>query len=98
MSIIKVIVIMAETPQLYDPYVPFIVLKTSDYCTREPYNSGSLLGVLRNPESSIVYNSYRINMELPQHYNSWYKNNLHQSVKDLLTLGYKHVSVKLNVS
>jgi hypothetical protein len=33
-------------------------------------------------------------MELPQHHNIWYKNNLPQSAKDLLTLGYKHVSVK----
>ena len=28
-------------------------------------------------------NSYRINMELPQHYNIWYKNNLDRSAEDL---------------
>jgi hypothetical protein len=28
-------------------------------------------------------------MELPQHYNTWYKNNIHQSAEDLLTLGNK---------
>jgi hypothetical protein len=26
-----------------------------------------------NPESSTFYNSYMINVELPQHYNIWYK-------------------------
>jgi hypothetical protein len=37
---------------------------------------------LGNPESSIFYNSYRINMEWPKHYNIWYKNNLHQSAEE----------------
>ena len=36
-----------------------------------------------NPESSTFYNSYMINIELPQYYNTWYKNNLYQSAKDL---------------
>jgi len=36
-----------------------------------------------DPESSTFYNSYRINMELPQHYNICYKNSLHRSTKDL---------------
>ena len=74
---------MAKLPKLYGPHAPIIVLKTYDCCTREPDNPGSLLGVLGNPESSTFYNSYRINMELPQHYNIWYKNNLHRSAEDL---------------
>ena len=40
---------MAEPPKLYDPRAPIIVLKTSDSCTREPDNSGSLSGVLGEP-------------------------------------------------
>jgi hypothetical protein len=43
------VVIVAELPKLYSPRVPIIVLKTSDYCTREPDNSGSLSGVLEEP-------------------------------------------------
>ena len=74
---------VVEPPKLYGPRAPIIVLMTSDCCTREPDNFGSLSGVLGNPESSTFYNSYMINMELPQHYNIWYKNNLHQSVEDL---------------
>ena len=57
---------MAKPPQLYGPHVPVIVLKTSDYYTQEPNNSVSLSGVLEEPKSSTFYNSYRINMELPQ--------------------------------
>ena len=40
---------MAEPPQLYSPHVPVIVLKTSDCCTREPDNSGSLSGIFGEP-------------------------------------------------
>ena len=36
-----------------------------------------------NPESSTFYNSYKINMELPQHYNICYKNIIYWSVEDL---------------
>ena len=36
-----------------------------------------------DPESSTFYNSYMINMELPQHYNIYYKNHLHRSAEDL---------------
>ena len=64
---------VAEPPKLYGPHVHVIVLKTSDCCTWELDNSGSLSGVLEELESSTFYNSYRINMELPQHYNNWYK-------------------------
>jgi len=35
-----------------------------------------------NPESSTFYNSYRINIELPQHYTIGYKNDLHQNAED----------------
>ena len=37
---------MVEPPKLYGPHAPVIVLKTSDCCTLEPDNSGSLSGVL----------------------------------------------------
>jgi len=74
---------MAEPPKLYGPHTHAIVLKTSDSCTRELDNFGCLLGVLRNLESSTFYNSYKINMELPQYNNIWYKNNLDQSAEDL---------------
>ena len=40
---------VAEPHKLYGPRTPVIVLKTSDYCTREPDNSSSLSGVLREP-------------------------------------------------
>jgi len=40
---------MAEPPKLYGPRAPVIVLNTSDCCTREQDNSGSLLGVLGEP-------------------------------------------------
>jgi len=40
---------MVEPPQLYGPHVPVIVLKTSDCCTREPDNLGSMSGVLEEP-------------------------------------------------
>ena len=40
---------MAEPPKLYGPRAPIIVLKTSDYCTRELDNFGSLSGVLGEP-------------------------------------------------
>jgi len=36
-----------------------------------------------DPESSTFFYSYRINMELPQHYNIYYKKNLHRSAEDL---------------
>ena len=74
---------VAEPPKLYGLHAPVIILKISDCCTQELDNSGSLLGVLEEPRIIHIFNSYRINMELPQHYNIWYKNNLHQSVKDL---------------
>ena len=55
---------VAEPPKLYGPRAPVIVLKTSDCYTREPDNSGSLLGVLGEPPNHPhFYNSYRINME-----------------------------------
>ena len=41
---------MVEPPKLYGPHMPVIVLKTSDCCTRESDNSGSLLGVLGEPQ------------------------------------------------
>ena len=40
---------MVEPPKLYSPRAPVIVIKTSDCCTREPDNSGSLSGVLGEP-------------------------------------------------
>jgi hypothetical protein len=53
--------IMAEPPKLYGPYAPVIILKTSDYCTREPDNPVVCRVSSENPESSRFYNSYRIN-------------------------------------
>ena len=41
--------IVAEPPKLYSPRAHVIVLKTSDYYTREPDNIGSLSGVLGEP-------------------------------------------------
>jgi len=46
---------VAELPKLYGPHVPVIVLETSDCCTWEPDNSGSLSGVLREPRIIHVY-------------------------------------------
>ena len=40
---------MAEPPKLYGPHAHIIVLKTSDYCTREPDNSGSLSCIIGEP-------------------------------------------------
>jgi len=40
---------VAEPPKLYGPRASVIVLKTSDCCTREPDNFGSLSGVLGEP-------------------------------------------------
>ena len=41
--------VVVQPPKLYGPRAPVIVLKTSDSCTREPDNSGSLSGVLGEP-------------------------------------------------
>jgi len=40
---------VVEPPELYDPHVPVIVLKTSNYCTCKPHNPGILSGVLGKP-------------------------------------------------
>jgi hypothetical protein len=40
------IIFVAEPPELYGPHVLTIVFQTSDSCTCEPDNSGSLSGVL----------------------------------------------------
>ena len=40
---------MVEPPKLYGPRASIIILKTSDYCTREPDNLGSLSSVLGEP-------------------------------------------------
>ena len=74
---------MAEPPKLYDPRAPVIVLKTSNCYTWVPDNIGSLSGVLGEPWIIHILQLIRINMELPQYYNIWYKNNLHQSAEDL---------------
>jgi hypothetical protein len=41
---------VAEPSKLYGPRAIVIVLKTSDCCTREPDDSGSLSGVLGEPQ------------------------------------------------
>jgi hypothetical protein len=53
--------IVAEPPKLYDPHAPVIVPKTSYGYACAPDNLRSLSGVLGKPESSIFYNSHRIN-------------------------------------
>jgi len=40
---------MAEPPELHGPHVPVIVFQTSDGCTCEIDNSGSVSGVLGEP-------------------------------------------------
>jgi hypothetical protein len=52
---------VAEPPELYGPHTPVIVPKTSDGYACVPYNLKGLSGVLGKPESSIIYNSHRIN-------------------------------------
>jgi hypothetical protein len=52
---------VAEPPKLCGPHAPVIVPKTSDGYAYVPYNLKSMLGVLGKPESSIFYNSLRIN-------------------------------------
>jgi hypothetical protein len=54
-------VCVVEPPKSYGPHAPVIVPKTSDSYARVPDNLKSLSGVLRKPESSIFYNSHRIN-------------------------------------
>jgi hypothetical protein len=74
---------MAEPPKLYGSRAPAIVLKTSDCYTREPDNSGSLSGVLREPQIinilQLIQDQHGVTTTL-QH---WYKNNLHRSAEDL---------------
>ena len=45
---------MAEPPKLYGPHVPVIVSQTSDSCTRELDNFGSLSRVLGEPQISHI--------------------------------------------
>jgi hypothetical protein len=46
---------VAESPKLYGPHTPIIVLKTSNCYAWEPDNSGSLSGVLGEPR--IIHDS-----------------------------------------
>jgi hypothetical protein len=47
-----------DRPNYAGPRTTIIVLKTSDYCAREPDNSGSLSGVLGEPR--IIHFSHLI--------------------------------------
>jgi hypothetical protein len=51
-------------------------------CTSSKWLKKSV-GCPRRTPNHPHFISYRINMELPQHYNICYKNNLHQSAEDL---------------
>ena len=69
-KLIIIFIMWQNHPNYAGPRVPVIVLKTSDCCTRKPDNPVVCRVSSGNPESSTFYNSYMINMELPQHYNS----------------------------
>jgi hypothetical protein len=58
---------VAEPPKLYGPHTPVIVLKTSDCYAWAPDNSGSLSGVLGNPNHPGSL------QKTLQYYNSRYK-------------------------
>jgi hypothetical protein len=53
--------IVAEPHKLYGPHAPILLSKTSDGYACVLDNLKSLSGVLGKPESSIIYNSHRIN-------------------------------------
>jgi hypothetical protein len=46
---------MVEPPKLYSPHAPVIVSKTSDGYAYLTDNLESLSGVLRKPETSIIF-------------------------------------------
>jgi hypothetical protein len=61
---------VAEPPKLYSPHTPVIVLKTSDCCTWEPDNLGSLSGVPREPQIihilQLIHDQHRVTTKLQQ--------------------------------
>jgi hypothetical protein len=52
---------VAEPPKLYAPHVPTIVFQTSNSCTCKPETPVACRVSSEKPESSMFYNSYRIN-------------------------------------
>jgi hypothetical protein len=66
------VVILAELSKLYGLHVHVIVFQTSDCCTWEPDNSGSLSGVLGEPRIIHVYISEQDTLQKAlQYYNSY---------------------------
>jgi hypothetical protein len=74
---------VAEPPKLYGPRAPVIVLKTSDYCTREPDNFGNLSGVLGEPQIIHILQLIQDQHGVTTTLHIWYKNKIHRSSKDL---------------